>query len=65
MSEPLPVEGSIVGPADFGVRTVYEDAIFDETGLTATRGAIDLVMDEPDSDMDDMRRRPTWMPETG
>lgn len=65
MSEPLPTEGRIVGPADFGVRTVEEDAYWDQTGLKATAGAIDMLMNEPDSDMDDMRRRPTWMPESG
>lgn len=62
-----PDEGAILGQVDFRVRTVAEDNFFDESGFTANRGAIDELMDpgEPASgpaDMDDMRRRPTWMP---
>lgn len=52
-----PDEGVILGPADFGVRTVAEDAAWDETGLTATA--------EQESPMVGPARRPTWYPETG
>lgn len=66
-----PDEGTTLGPVDFGVRTVAEDNYWDRTGLTAS-GPCPMYgdSDEPEPpgmgmDMDDMRRRPTWMPVEG